>query len=108
MTAEAFAFLVAIAVPLATLIALVGLIAGIRGLGRSRDERVAEVQMFWTKDDDRSFVDGARVGCPLRGADVDIEECMARSKLLRVVEDDPPYVVCTAWRESARTTEIVF
>jgi hypothetical protein len=38
------------------------------------------------------------VGCPIRATDVDIEECMACPKLLRVVEDDPPYVVCAAWR----------
>jgi len=54
------------------------------------------------------FVDGARVGCPLRGTDVDIEECMPCGKLLRVVNDDPPYVLCTAWRDSARTAEVVF
>lgn len=38
MTAEAFALLVAIAVPVVTLTALVGLIAGMNGLERSRDE----------------------------------------------------------------------
>jgi hypothetical protein len=64
--------------------------------------------MFWKKHNDRSFVDGARVGCPLRGTDVDIEECMACGKLLRVVDDDRPYVVCTAWRDSAGTAELVF
>ena len=40
MTAEALAFLVAIAVPIVTLSALVGLIAGIRALERSRDELI--------------------------------------------------------------------
>ena len=40
MTAEALAFLVAIAVPIVTLSALVGLIAGIRELERSRDELI--------------------------------------------------------------------
>jgi len=64
--------------------------------------------MFWKKHELRSVVDGARVGCPLRGTDVDIEECMACGKLLRVVEDDPPYIVCTAWRDSSRTAELVF
>ena len=38
MTAEAFALLVAIAVPVVTLAALVGLIAGMKWLERSRDE----------------------------------------------------------------------
>lgn len=38
MTADAFALLVAIAVPVAALAALVGLIAGVRDLERSRDE----------------------------------------------------------------------
>jgi len=37
--------------------------------------------MFWTKREDRSFVDGARVGCPVRGTDVDIEECIGCGKL---------------------------
>lgn len=54
--------------------------------------------MFGKKRDDRPPFDGARVGCPLRRTDVDIEECMACRKLLRVIDDDPPYVVCTAWR----------
>jgi len=48
--------------------------------------------MFWKKREDRAFVDGARVECPLRGTDVNIEECFGCSKLLRVVDDDPPYV----------------
>jgi hypothetical protein len=54
--------------------------------------------MFWKKRGDHMLVDGARVGCPLRAADVDIEECLGCPKLLRVVDDDPPYVVCTGWR----------
>ncbi len=64
--------------------------------------------MFWTKREHRSFVDGARIGCPLRGTDFDIEECMACGKLLRVIGDDPSYVVCTAWRDSARDWLQVF
>lgn len=56
--------------------------------------------MFWSRRARPAFIDGARVGCPLRNADVDIEECMACVKLLRVVEDDPPRVVCTGWRSS--------
>jgi hypothetical protein len=54
-----------------------------------------------------ALVDGARVGCPLRGGDVDIEECMACDKLLRVVDDDPPYIVCTGWRTGPRLREPV-
>jgi HAMP domain-containing protein len=40
MTAEASALLVAIVTPLAALAALVGLIAGVRELERSRDELI--------------------------------------------------------------------
>jgi hypothetical protein len=40
MTVEALAFIVAIAVPVVTLAALVGLIAGVRELERSRDELI--------------------------------------------------------------------
>jgi hypothetical protein len=54
------------------------------------------------------MVDGARVGCPLRGADVDIEECMACTKLLRVVDDDPPYVVCTGFRTDPLASQLIF
>ncbi len=64
--------------------------------------------MFWTKRADRALMHGARAGCPLRGVDVDIEECLACGKLLRVVDDDPPYVVCTAWRSEPRTAELAF
>lgn len=65
--------------------------------------------MFWKKKEDpRSFVDGARVGCPLRDSDVDIEECLACGKLRRVVDDDPPFVVCTGWRDSVRSIDTAF
>gem|GEM_PF-2067051 len=40
MTAEAFAFVVAIAVPVVSLVALVGLVTGVAELERSRDELV--------------------------------------------------------------------
>ncbi len=40
MTAEALTFLVAIAVPIVTLAALVGLVLGLSELERSRDELV--------------------------------------------------------------------
>ncbi|HEV2249358.1 MAG TPA: hypothetical protein VGT60_02495 [Candidatus Limnocylindria bacterium] len=64
--------------------------------------------MFWTKRRaQRALVDGARVGCPLRGADVDIEECLACPKLLRVVDDDPPYVVCAGWQPDPFAGRIV-
>ena len=58
--------------------------------------------MFWTKKPDRLLLDGTRVGCPIRGGDVQIEECFACGKLLRVINDDPPYVMCTAWRTEPR------
>lgn len=62
--------------------------------------------MFWNKKHpDRSLVDGTRVGCPVRGTDVDIEECMACGKLLRLVDDDPPYVVC-GFRADSRLIEL--
>jgi len=64
--------------------------------------------MFLKKRGDRTFIDGARVGCPLRGTDVDIEQCMACGKLLRVVNDDPPYFLCTAWRETSRSVGLIF
>lgn len=64
--------------------------------------------MFWKKRELRGLVDGARVGCPLRAMDVDIEECMACPKLLRVVDDEPPYVVCVGWRPDPFVTDLVF
>ena len=48
--------------------------------------------MFWTRRPDRLLLDGARVGCPIRGGDVEIDDCFACGKLLRVIDDDPPYV----------------
>ena len=63
--------------------------------------------MFWAKRQDAPLVDGTRVNCPIRATDVDIEECMACGKLLRVVDDDPPYVVCTALRPDPRP-DLVF
>jgi hypothetical protein len=64
--------------------------------------------MAGRKRDEAASIEGARISCPLRGTDVDIEECMACGRLRRVVDDDPPYVVCTALNESWRATEIVF
>jgi hypothetical protein len=49
----------------------------------------------------RAFVDGERVGCPLRGVDVDVEECLGCDKLLRLVDDDRPYLVCDPWHGDA-------
>lgn len=54
--------------------------------------------MFWKKRDDRRFIDDSRVACPLRGVDVQIEECLACSKLRNVVNDDLPYVICAGQR----------
>ena len=45
MTAEAFALLVAITVPVVTLAALVGLIADVAALERSRDELIERVAL---------------------------------------------------------------
>ncbi len=65
--------------------------------------------MFGKKhEDDRWLLDGSRLGCPLRGTDVDIEECMACGKLLRVVNDDPPNITCTALREDPRIANLLF
>jgi hypothetical protein len=64
--------------------------------------------LFRRKRVPRLIVDGARIGCPLRVADVDIEECMSCSKLLRVVDGEPPYVVCTGWRPDPFTSKLVF
>ncbi|HTJ60278.1 MAG TPA: hypothetical protein VL333_03695 [Candidatus Saccharimonadales bacterium] len=64
--------------------------------------------MFWKQREPHATVDGARVGCPLRGADVDIEECMACTKLLRVVDDDPPYVVCNGFRTDPLANQLIF
>lgn len=50
--------------------------------------------MFWKKREDRRLIDGTRVACPLRGVDVQIEECLACSKLRNIVNDDLPYVIC--------------
>jgi hypothetical protein len=64
--------------------------------------------MFWKNREPRAMVDGARVGCPLRGVDVDIEVCMGCTKLLRVVDDDPPYVVCGGFREDPLAGQLIF
>jgi len=64
--------------------------------------------VFWRKREQRAMIDGARVGCPVRGTDVDIEECMACGKLLRVVENDPPYVTCDGFRVDPATSELIF
>jgi len=54
--------------------------------------------MFSRQREQRFVVDGVRVECPMRGPEVDIDECTACGKLLRVVvDDDPPYFVCTVW-----------
>jgi hypothetical protein len=58
--------------------------------------------MSWTKRPDRQLIDGARVSCPIRGDDVEIEQCFACGKLLRVITDDQPAVLCTAFRQDPR------
>lgn len=63
--------------------------------------------MFWTRNAPQLLVDGARVSCPARAGDVDIEDCMSCPKLLRVVADDPPYVVCDGWRPDPFASELV-
>lgn len=50
-------------------------------------------------DPDRRYLERARVSCPLGGADIDIERCWACARLLRLVDGDLPYVVCTARRD---------
>ncbi|MEA2661735.1 MAG: hypothetical protein QOH08_1307 [Chloroflexota bacterium] len=52
--------------------------------------------MLWSKRDDRRFIDDGRVGCAVRGTDVELDECLGCAKLRRVVEHDPPFIVCTA------------
>jgi hypothetical protein len=64
--------------------------------------------MFGKTREPRAFIDGARIGCPLRGADVDIEECMACTKLLRVVDNDQPYVVCSGFRSDPLANQLIF
>jgi len=43
----------------------------------------------------------------IRGTDVDVDECLACPKLRRFVVSEPPYVVCTAWRDVVRSPEPV-
>jgi hypothetical protein len=64
--------------------------------------------MFGKKRKPRAMVDGARVGCPLRGVAVDVGVCMACSKVLRVVDDDPPYVVCGGFRTDPLASQLIF
>lgn len=40
---------------------------------------------------------GERVGCPLRGRDVDVDECQGCPRLKKIdLQADVPYVVCDA------------
>ena len=65
--------------------------------------------MFWLRRRTLpSAVVGTKVACVLRGTDVDMEVCFSCAKLLRVVEDDPPYVVCSDWRVEPRTSPIAY
>ena len=63
--------------------------------------------MFWKKRDDRAFIDGTRVGCPLRGVDVTIEDCKACGKLRNIIEDDLPYVICAGRRIDLRAHVVI-
>jgi len=63
--------------------------------------------MFWKKRDDRGLIDGTRVSCPLRGVEVQIEECLACGKLRNIVEDDIPYVICAGRRTDLRATIVL-
>ena len=58
--------------------------------------------MFWNKREVPRFIDGTRVACPLRGVDVQIEECFACGKLRNIVSDDLPYVICAGRRTDLR------
>ena len=49
------------------------------------------------------FVDGGRVGCPVRGTDVDVEACMACGQAASVdLNANPPVVRCRSVGVSAR------
>jgi len=63
--------------------------------------------MFWKKRDPRGQIDGTRVSCPLRGVDVQIEECRACGKLRNIVEDDIPYVICAGRRTDLRANVVL-
>lgn len=64
--------------------------------------------MFGKKGDEgRRFLDGSRVGCPLRETDVDIEVCLACPRLRRFVSDDRPYVTCVADRGDPRVAALL-
>ena len=63
--------------------------------------------MFWKKRVSRDLIDGTRVSCPLRGVDVQIEECLACGKLRNIVEDDIPYVICAGRRTDLRANVVL-
>ena len=63
--------------------------------------------MFWNKRDVPRLIDGTRVACPLRGVDVQIEECFACGKLRNIVNDDLPYVICAGRRTDLRANVAV-
>jgi hypothetical protein len=52
--------------------------------------------MFWKiRKDDRRFLEGFRLVCPLRGEDVDVAQCFA-CELLRSVSNYPPSIPRTS------------
>ena len=63
--------------------------------------------MFWKKQADRRLIEGPRVSCPLRGVDVQIDECLACGKLRNIVEDDLPYVICAGRRTDLRANVVL-
>jgi len=63
--------------------------------------------MFWRKSEDRQIIDGTRVACPLRGVDVQIEECFACAKLRNIVDDDLSYVICAGRRTDLRAPVVL-
>ncbi len=58
--------------------------------------------IFRKKGEQPRLIDGTRVSCPLRGIDVQIEECLACGKLRNIVGDDLPYVICAGQRTDLR------
>lgn len=42
----------------------------------------------------RHYIGNGLVGCPIQGADVDVEECLRCLRLREVVRERRPYVVC--------------
>ena len=63
--------------------------------------------IFGKRRDVPRLIDGTRVACPLRGVDVQIEECLACGKLRNIVNDDLPYVICGGKRTDLRANVVL-